>query len=94
MYPEPDFVTFTVGAEEIDVPAIAQIAEEEGRFNIDAVLTLIPSVEHDQKDVSCFSQALSSARKIGSTNETNTFTLDVNCKNCKFKNSQRFICIL
>ena len=81
MYPEPDFVTFTVGGQEIDVPAIAEIAKEEGRFNIDAVLTLTPSVDYDQKDVSCFSQAFSSAPKIGSNNETNTFTLDVNCKN-------------
>ena len=85
VYPEPDYVTFTVGNEEIDVPAIAQIAEEEGRFNIDAVLTLIPSVEHDQKDVSCFSQAFSSARKMGPTNEKNDLSLDVNCKNWNFQ---------
>ena len=89
MYPEPDFVTFIVGAEEIKVAAIAETAEEKGRFNVSAVLSLIPSAAHHQKDVSCFSQASPAARKIVPTNEK-AFRLDVACKNFKLKYSQRF----
>jgi len=77
VYPEPSSVTFTVGDEEIEVAATAEAAEEEGLFNIAAILTLMPSAEYDQKDVSCFSQASSMAPQVGPTNENATYALDV-----------------
>jgi len=77
VYPEPSSVTFTVGDEEIEVEATAEAAEEEGLFSIAATLTLMPSAEYDQKDVSCFSQASSMAPQVGPTNANATATLDV-----------------
>jgi len=77
VYPEPSSVTFTVGDEEIEVAATAEAAEEDGLFNIAAILTLMPSAEYDQKDVSCFSQASSMAPQVGPTNENATYALDV-----------------
>lgn len=77
VYPEPSSVTFTVGDEEITIDATAEAADEEGLFNIAAVLTLMPSAEYDQKDVSCFSQASSMAPQVGPTNENATYALDV-----------------
>ena len=56
VYPEPTFVTFTVGDQRIEVPAVAEPVEYEGVFNISAILTLLPSAEYDQKNVSCFSR--------------------------------------
>lgn len=77
VYPEPSSVIFTVGDEEITIDATAEAADEEGLFNIAAVLTLMPSAEYDQKDVSCFSQASSMAPQVGPTNENATYALDV-----------------
>jgi hypothetical protein len=77
VYPEPSSVIFTVGDEEITIDATAEAADEEGLFNIAAVLTLMPSAEYDQKDVSCFSQASSMAPQVGPTNANATYALDV-----------------
>jgi len=77
VYPEPSSVIFTVGDEEITIDATAEAADEEGLFNIAAVLTLMPSAEYDQKDVSCFSQASSMAQQVGPTNANATYALDV-----------------
>ena len=80
VYPEPSSVTFTVGDEEIEVEAEATPAEEEGLFNIAAVLTLMPSSDYDQAQVSCYSQASGMAPQVGPTSENATFALDVTCK--------------
>ena len=81
VYPEPSSVTFTVGDEQIEVEATAEAsADEEGLFNIAASLTLMPSAEYDQNEVSCFSQASSMASEVAPTNDNATFTLDVTCK--------------
>lgn len=78
VYPEPSSVTFTVGDEQIEVEATAEAsADEEGLFNIAASLTLMPSAEYDQNEVSCFSQASSMAPEVAPTNDNATFTLDV-----------------
>ena len=84
VYPEPTFVTFTVGDQRIEVPAVAEPVEYEGVFDISAILTLFPSAEYDQKNVSCFSQAASTAQKIGPNNGA-SFALDVTCTNFKLK---------
>lgn len=77
VYPEPSSVTFTVGDEEIEVEATATAADEEGLFNIAAILTLMPSAEYDQAGVSCYSQASGMAPQVGPTSENATFALDV-----------------
>lgn len=77
VYPEPSSVTFTVGDEEIEVTATATPSEEEGLFNIGAILTLMPSAEYDQSQVSCYSQASGMAPQVEPTSENATFALDV-----------------
>lgn len=77
VYPEPSSVIFTVGDEEIEIAATAEAADEEGLFNIAAVLTLMPSAEYDNQMVSCFSQASSMAPQVEPTHENATFALDV-----------------
>jgi hypothetical protein len=80
VYPEPSSVTFTVGDDVVEVAATAEQADEEGLFNIAAVLTLMPSADIDQKEVSCYSQASSMAPQMPPTSQNATFALDVTCK--------------
>jgi len=77
VYPEPSSVTFTVGDDVVEVAATAEQADEEGLFNIAAVLTLMPSADIDQKEVSCYSQASSMAPQMPPTSQNATFALDV-----------------
>jgi len=78
VYPEPSSVTFTVGDEVVEVAATAEpSADEDGLFNINAMLTLMPSADYDTKEVSCYSQASGMADQVPPTSGNATFALDV-----------------
>lgn len=75
VYPEPDDVTFLVNDEEVTVDATA-VENEDGTFDIDADLTLIPDGKYDGAEIQCISKAAINAETITSISNQ-TITLDV-----------------
>jgi len=76
VYPRPDKVVFLVGDSEEVVEDVVPTENAEGLFDVSATLTILPSSEYDQDQVSCVSQAAESAELV--RNDVNsTFSLDI-----------------
>lgn len=76
VYPKPDKVVFLVGDSEEVVEDVVPTENADGLFDVSATLTIMPSSEYDQDEVSCVSQAAESAELVHS-DQNSTFALDV-----------------
>ena len=79
VYPKPDKVVFLVGDNEEVVEDVVPTENADGLFDVSATLTIMPSSEYDNDQVSCVSQAAESAELVHS-DVNSTFALDVSCK--------------
>ena len=79
VYPMPDKVVFLVGDSEEVVEDVVPTENADGLFDVSATLTIMPSSEYDNDQVTCVSQAAETAELVH--NDVNsTFALDVSCK--------------
>jgi len=76
VYPKPDKVVFLVGDNEEVVEDVVPTENADGLFDVSATLTIMPSSEYDNDQVSCVSQAAESAELVHS-DVNSTFALDV-----------------
>ena len=68
-----------MGDSEEVVEDVVPTENADGLFDVSATLTIMPSSEYDQDEVSCVSQAAESAELVHS-DQNSTFALDVTCK--------------